>query len=167
MHLPTATKEKIIEALSLFFSLSGGSLSGWRQRCQCKHLKGRIKNASAANDASMRARFSPIVSSGQAKRTAAVMLPSLNHTTTARLAMALVFVMLSTTTGFAGSHNRKPTVVVHPRYVPYVPVSPYAPYYYSRWNPYSLYSIYDHLSGGRQLCRLPSEPCDNEHRVQN
>jgi len=48
-----------------------------------------------------------------------------------------------------------------------VPASPYAPYYYSRWNPYSLYSIYDHLSGGRQLCRLPSEPCDNEHRVQN
>ena len=38
-------------------------------------------------------------------------------------------------------------------------VSPYAPYYYSRWNPYSLYSIYDHLSGGRQLCHLPSEPC--------
>jgi hypothetical protein len=95
------------------------------------------------------------------------MLPSLNHTTTAPLAMALVFVMLTTTTSFAGPHNRKPTVVVHPRYVPYVPVSPYAPYYYSRWNPYSLYSIYDHLSGGRQLCRLPSEPCDNEHRVQN
>jgi hypothetical protein len=47
------------------------------------------------------------------------------------------------------------------------PPSPYAPYYYSAWNPYSLYSIYDHLSGGRQLCRLPSEPCDNEHRVQN
>jgi hypothetical protein len=38
---------------------------------------------------------------------------------------------------------------------------------YSRWNPYSLYSIYDHLSGGRQLCHLPSEPCDNQHRVQN
>jgi hypothetical protein len=167
MHLPTATKEKIIEALSLFFFVIGRSLSGQRQRCQCKHLKGRIKNASAANDASMRARFSPIVSSGQAKRTAAVMLPSLNHTATAPLAMALVIVMLTTTTSFAGSHNRKPTVVVHPRYVPYVPVSPYAPYYYSRWNPYSLYSIYDHLSGGRQLCRLPSEPCDNEHRVQN
>jgi hypothetical protein len=126
-----------------------------------------MKNASAANDASMRARFSPIVSSGQAKRTAAVMLPSLNHTATAPLAMALVIVMLTTTTGVAGSNNRKPTVIVHPRYVPYVPASPYAPYYYSRWNPYSLYSIYDHLSGGRQLCRLPSEPCDNEHRVQN
>ena len=95
------------------------------------------------------------------------MLPSLNHTATAPLAMALVIVMLTTTTSFAGSHNREPTVVVHLRYVPYVPVSPYAPYYYSRWNPYSLYSIYDHLSGGRQLCRLPSEPCDNEHRVQN
>jgi hypothetical protein len=167
MHLPTATKEKIIEALSLFFFVIGRSLSGQRQRCQCKHLKGRIKNASAANDASMRARFSPIVSSSQAKRTAAVMLPSLNHTATAPLAMALVIVMLTTTTGVAGSNNRKPTVVVHPRCVPYVPASPYAPYYYSRWNPHSLYSIYDHLSGGRQLCRLPSEPCDNEHRVQN
>ena len=42
-----------------------------------------------------------------------------------------------------------------------------APYYYSRWNPYSIYSIYDHLSGGRQLCDLPSECCDNNHRVSN
>ena len=167
MHLPTATKEKIIEALSLFVFVMGQDVSGWRQRCQCKHLKARLKNASAANGASMRARSSPILSSGQAKRTAAVMLPSLNHTATAPLAMALVIVMLTTTTGVAGSNNRKPTVVVHPRCVPYVPASPYAPYYYSRWNPHSLYSIYDHLSGGRQLCRLPSEPCDNEHRVQN
>ena len=95
------------------------------------------------------------------------MLLSLNHTAAARLAMALLTVMLGTATAFAGSNNRKPTVVVHPRYVRYVPVSPYAPYYYSRWNSYSIYSIYDHLSGGRQLCRLPSEPCDNEHRVQN
>jgi hypothetical protein len=115
----------------------------------------------------MRARFWHIVSSGQTKGKAAVMLPRLNHTAIARLAMALLIVVLGTANGFAGSNNRKPTVVVHPRYVPYVPVSPYAPYYYSRWNPYSLYSIYDHLSGGRQLCRLPSEPCDNEHRVQN
>ena len=112
----------------------------------------------------MPARFAAIVSSGQAKRKAAVMLPSLNHIAAARLAMALLIVILGTASGFAGQNNRKPTVVVHPRYVP---VSPYAPYYYSRWNPYSLYSIYDHLSGGRQLCRLPSEPCDNEHRVQN
>ena len=45
--------------------------------------------------------------------------------------------------------------------------SPCAPYYYSRWNPYSIYSIYDRLSGGRQLCNLPSECCDNNHRVTN
>jgi hypothetical protein len=64
----------------------------------------------------------------------------------------------------ARSSKQKTVVVVHPLYLP---PSPYAPYYYSAWNPYSLYSIYDHLSGGRQLCRLPSEPCDNEHRVQN
>jgi hypothetical protein len=64
----------------------------------------------------------------------------------------------------ARSGKHKTVVVVHPLYVP---PSPYAPYYYSPWNPYSLYSIYDHLSGGRQLCHLPSEPCDNEHRVQN
>jgi len=96
-----------------------------------------------------------------------VISPSLNHTAATRLAMALLIVMLGTASGFAGSNNRKPTVVVHPRYVPYAAVSPYAPYYYSRWNPYSIYSIYDHLSGGRQLCHLPSEPCDNDHRVQN
>ena len=95
------------------------------------------------------------------------MLPGLNRTAGERLAMAAVVVILGAANGFAGPNNRKPTVVVHPRYVPYVPVSPYAPYYYSRWNPYSLYSIYDHLSGGRQLCHLPSEPCDNQHRVQN
>ena len=28
-------------------------------------------------------------------------------------------------------------------------------------------SIYDHLSGGRQLCYLPSEPCDDGHSVHN
>jgi hypothetical protein len=59
--------------------------------------------------------------------------------------------------------NRPRPVVV----VPYVPPSPYAPYYYSRWNPYSAYSVYDHLSGGRQQCQLPTEPCDNTHRVTN
>jgi hypothetical protein len=54
------------------------------------------------------------------------------------------------------------------RVVPFYPDhSSYAPYYYSRWNPYSLYSIYDHLSGGRQFCYLPTEPCDNNHRMQN
>ncbi len=95
------------------------------------------------------------------------MSPSLNYAVIARIVMALVVIMLSTAYGFAGSGDRKSVVVVHPRHAPYAPVSPYAPYYYSRWNPYSLYSIYDHLSGGRQLCHLPSESCDNEHRVQN
>jgi hypothetical protein len=97
---------------------------------------------------------------------------SLNYTAAARLAaplaLALIVVVLGAGYCFADPNGRKPLVVVHPRYAaPAVPVSPYAPYYYSHWNPYSLYSIYDHLSGGRQLCRLPSEPCDNEHRVQN
>jgi hypothetical protein len=95
------------------------------------------------------------------------MRTSLYDTAVRRLAAALVVVLLATGASFAGSNDRKPVVVVHPRYAPLVPISPYAPYYYSRWNPYSLYSIYDHLSGGRQLCRMPSEPCDNEHRVQN
>jgi hypothetical protein len=95
------------------------------------------------------------------------MLSGVNYTAAKGLAMALVIVVLGTASGFAGPNHRKPVVVVHPRPAPYVPVSPYAPYYYSRWNPYSLYSIYDHLSGGRQLCHLPSEPCDNQHRVQN
>jgi hypothetical protein len=68
-------------------------------------------------------------------------------------------------------HKQRPVVVVHPLFVappPYVPPpSPYAPYYYSPWNPYSAYSVYDHLSGGRQQCQLPTEPCDNNHRVTN
>jgi hypothetical protein len=113
----------------------------------------------------------PIVRSvpdGLTKRKAAVMLPRLNYGVAARLGMALaVTTLLTTGHSLAGSNVRKTVVVVHPRYVPSAPVSPYAPYYYSRWNPYSIYSIYDHLSGGRELCRLPSEPCDNEHRVQN
>jgi hypothetical protein len=62
--------------------------------------------------------------------------------------------------------NRQRKVVVVP-YVPPPPPSPYAPYYYSPWNPYSAYSVYDHLSGGRQQCQLPTEPCDNNHRVMN
>jgi hypothetical protein len=84
-----------------------------------------------------------------------------------RLATALALVLLCAGNSFAGTNDRRAVIVVHPRHVIRVPVSPYAPYYYSRWNPHSLYSIYDHLSGGRQLCRLPSEPCDNEHRLQN
>jgi hypothetical protein len=93
------------------------------------------------------------------------MLPRPNRTAAGGLALALA--LLAAGNSFAGTNVRKPVVVVHPRYFVRVPVSPYAPYYYSRWNPYSFYSIYDHLSGGRQLCRLPSDPCDNEHRVQN
>jgi hypothetical protein len=96
------------------------------------------------------------------------MLTSLNYSTAARLAAALIMVVaLGATSGSAAANKRRPLVVVHPRPALVVPVSPYAPYYYSTWNPYSIYSIYDHLSGGRQLCRLPSEPCDNNHRVQN
>jgi hypothetical protein len=70
-------------------------------------------------------------------------------------------------------HKPRPVVVVHPLYVapppsiPPPPPSPYAPYYYSEWNPFSAYSVYDHLSGGRQQCQLPTEPCDNNHRVSN
>jgi hypothetical protein len=65
-----------------------------------------------------------------------------------------------------------PRIVVHPRHAayphdPFPPYEPYYPFYYSRWNPYSLYSVYDHLSGGRQLCYLPTDPCDNNHRITN
>jgi hypothetical protein len=76
-------------------------------------------------------------------------------------AIAALAVCLGAADAMAGWHHRRDVIVVHPR------PSPYAPYYYSRWNPYSAYSVYDHLSGGRQLCYLPSEPCDNTHRVQN
>jgi hypothetical protein len=58
----------------------------------------------------------------------------------------------------AGEIHHRNVIAAHPR------PSSCVPYYYSRWNPYSLYSIYDHLSGGRQLCYLPSECCDNNHR---
>lgn len=90
-----------------------------------------------------------------------------NITAAGRLAIALAFTLLGAGSSLAGTNHHRPVIVVHPRYVVRIPVSPYAPYYYSRWDPHSLYSIYDHLSGGRQLCRLPTEPCDNEHRVQN
>ena len=68
--------------------------------------------------------------------------------------------------------RRTPHVVVHPRHNayphdPFYPYEPYYPFYYSRYNPYSLYSVYDHLSGGRQLCYLPTDPCDNNHRITN
>jgi hypothetical protein len=77
------------------------------------------------------------------------------------LVMASLSVGIDTGQAVAGTGSRKTVVVVPARW----PL--YAPYYYSRWNPYSLYSVYDHLSGGRQLCYLPSEPCDNNHRMQN
>jgi hypothetical protein len=69
-----------------------------------------------------------------------------------------------------GAHRGR--IVVHPHYRtdahdPFYPYDPYYPYYYSRYSPYSLYSVYDHLSGGRHLCYLPSDPCDNNHRVTN
>jgi len=33
--------------------------------------------------------------------------------------------------------------------------------------PPSLYEVYTGLKGSREFCYLPSEPCDNSHRVQN
>jgi hypothetical protein len=74
------------------------------------------------------------------------------------------------TAAAGGTHRGR--IVVHPHYRadahdPFYPYDPYYPYYYSRNSPYSLYSVYDHLSGGRHLCYLPSDPCDNNHRVTN
>jgi hypothetical protein len=83
---------------------------------------------------------------------------------TAAAVIAGLAATATTVDALARSHKQRPIVVVRPLYVP---PSPYAPYYYSPWNPFSIYSIYDHLSGGRQQCQLPSEPCDNNHRVQN
>ena len=85
------------------------------------------------------------------------------------LAFALAAVVgdaVAQTNKQTNKQNRPRPVVVVP-YQPPPPASPYAPYYYSPWNPNSAYSIYDHLSGGRQQCQLPSEPCDNNHRVSN
>jgi hypothetical protein len=65
--------------------------------------------------------------------------------------------------GAIGAH---PHHRAHP-YDPFYPYDPYYPYYYSRYSPHSLYSIYDHLSGGRHFCYLPSDPCDNNHRMTN
>jgi len=81
------------------------------------------------------------------------------------LVAALVSVSAATALGAsdarAGYVYQRHVIVAHHR------PSACAPYYYSRWNPYSVFSIYDHLSGGRQLCALPSECCDNNHRVTN
>jgi hypothetical protein len=79
------------------------------------------------------------------------------------LAIAATVLVASALVLYAGDaragQNQRP--------VRHQPRSPYAPYYYSRWNPYSAYSVYDHLSGGRQLCYLPTDPCDNNHRMHN
>lgn len=107
------------------------------------------------------------------KEETASMLSSFYHTGAARRAtaliivrstiVALIVVALSAASSVAAPKHRRPVVVVYPRQA----VSPYAPYYYSAWNPRSIYSIYDHLSGGRQQCYLPSEPCDDNHSIQN
>lgn len=97
-----------------------------------------------------------------------IMRPRIKSPITVAVAIAAVALTVPAGDAFARSNKRKPVVVVHPLYAPPPPPpSPYAPYYYSQWNPFSIYSIYDHLSGGRQQCQLPSEPCDNTHRVQN
>jgi hypothetical protein len=80
------------------------------------------------------------------------------------VAIAALAVAVPAGDALARPSKHKAVVVVHPLYAP---PPPYAPYYYSPWNPFSIYSIYDHLSGGREQCQLPSEPCDNQHRVQN
>ena len=92
------------------------------------------------------------------------MLTRIKSPIAAALLAALV-VVVPVGDAFARSNKPRPVVVVP--YVPPAPPSPYAPYYYSPWNPYSVYSVYDHLSGGRQQCQLPTEPCDNTHRVTN
>jgi hypothetical protein len=76
-------------------------------------------------------------------------------------ALAALGIVLDAGGARANTIHRKHIVVVNP------PFDPSTPYYYSRWNPYSLYSVYDHLSGGRQLCYLPTDRCDNNHRMQN
>jgi hypothetical protein len=89
------------------------------------------------------------------------MLPKLKAILAAALVSAAVAAGPGAGDALAGDINQRHVVVTHHR------SSPCAPYYYSHWNPYSLYSIYDHLSDGRQLCYLPSEGCDNNHRVTN
>ena len=91
------------------------------------------------------------------------MLTTIKSPVTVAVAIAAITCAIPAGDAFAQPKKQRPVVVV-----PYIPPpSPYAPYYYSRWNPYSAYSVYDHLSGGRQQCQLPTEPCDNTHRVTN
>jgi hypothetical protein len=84
-------------------------------------------------------------------------------------AVIAVLAALAASDALAESNKQRPVIVVPyvPPPPPPPPPSPYAPYYYSRWDPNSAYSVYDHLSGGRQQCQLPTEPCDNNHRVTN
>jgi hypothetical protein len=89
------------------------------------------------------------------------MPPTLKSFVIAGAAMASLAVLLDAGDASAGWKSHKRVVIVHPQF------DPYAPYYYSRWNPYSIYSVYDHLSGGRELCYLATDPCDNNHRMQN
>ena len=89
------------------------------------------------------------------------MLSKIRAILTTGLVSASLAVAPSVGVPLAGEIKPRHVIVAHPR------SSPCTPYYYSRWNPYSLYSIYDHLSGGRQLCYLPSECCDDNHSVHN
>jgi hypothetical protein len=92
------------------------------------------------------------------------MLSRIKSPATVSIVMAVLVFAVSVNDAFARTTRHKTVVIVHPVYPP---PSPYAPYYYSAWNPFSVYSVYDHLSGGRQQCQLPTEPCDNQHRVTN
>jgi hypothetical protein len=89
------------------------------------------------------------------------MPPKLKAILVAALASASVAAGPGASNALAGYVDQRRAIVAHQR------LSACAPYYYSRWNPYSAFSIYDHLSGGRQVCALPSECCDNNHRVTN
>ena len=101
-------------------------------------------------------------------------LPKTSAVVGGALAAALAAgLALSLNAATAGDLDQAPPrVVVHPRHDayphnPFYPYDPYYPYYYSPFNPFSAYSVYDHLSGGRHQCYLPSDPCDNNHRVGN
>ena len=89
------------------------------------------------------------------------MPPKLKAILVAALASASVAAGPGASDALAGYVVQRHVIVAHQR------PSACAPYYYSRWNSYSVFSIYDHLSGGRQMCALPSECCDNNHRVTN
>ena len=89
------------------------------------------------------------------------MPPKLKVILAAAIVSVSAAVALGPSDALAGSVGQRHIILAHQR------PSACAPYYYSRWNPYSVVSVYDHLSGGRQVCALPSECCDNNHRVTN